>query len=83
MINAISVVASEDFFIVVNLEDGRTLKLDMNFIKHENGHVVESIHNFEEFKKVFIKNGIVSWPSGYDIDPYYLEAQGLNITKTA
>ncbi len=83
MINAISVVASEDFFIVVNLEDGRTLKLDMNFIKHEAGYVVEAIHNLEEFKKVFIKNGIVSWPSGYDIDPYFLEAQGLNITKTA
>lgn len=29
------------------------------------------------------KNGIVTWPTGHDIDPYFLESEGSLITKTA
>lgn len=83
MISAIKVLATDDFTITVDLEDGRTLKLDMSFIKNEQGHVIQPLKQIEEFKKVFIKNGIVTWPTGYDIDPYFLESEGLLITQTA
>lgn len=83
MINAIRVVANVDFSVVINLEDGRTLRLDMSFILNEFGSVVQPLQNIEEFKKVFIRNGIVTWPTGYDIDPDFLETQGIFITKIA
>lgn len=83
MISAIKVLATDDFIITVDLEDGRTLKLDMNFIKNEQGRVVQPLKQVEEFKKAFIKNGIVTWPTGYDIDPYFLESEGSLITQTA
>ena len=83
MISAIRVVATEDFYIVIDLEDGRSLKLNMNYIKEESGSVVQPLKNFEEFKKVFVRNGIVTWPTGYDIDPYFLESHGTFITQTA
>ena len=84
MIIAKNVEATDDFFIFIDLLDGRKLKLDMNFIKNETGHVVQAIQDIEAFKQVFIRNGIVTWPSGYDIDPYYLESEGIEInSKTA
>jgi hypothetical protein len=83
MINAVKVVATDNYFIIIDLEDGRALKLDMNYIKNESGIVIEPLKKIDEFKKVFVKNGIVTWPTGYDIDPYFLESEGTLITKTA
>ena len=83
MISSIKVIGTDDFNLIIDLEDGRCIKLDMNFIKSEKGPVVEPLKNITEFKKVFIRNGIVTWPSGYDIDPYFLESQGILIDKTA
>jgi len=83
MIKAINVVANDDYTICVALEDGRQIKMDMNFIKNIKGPVVDPLKNISEFKKLFIRNGIVTWPTGYDIDPYYLVEQGVEIGKTA
>jgi hypothetical protein len=83
MIKAIGVTAHPDFTISVNLEDGRTLKMDMNFVQYLSGPVVDPLKNFSEFSKVFVRNGIVTWTTGYDIDPYYLAEQGIVVSKTA
>jgi hypothetical protein len=83
MIRAIQVTANDDYSILVMLEDGRTLKVDMKFLKNQSGPVVESLKDVGEFKKVFVRNGIVTWSTGYDIDPYYLIEQGSVVTKTA
>ncbi len=83
MIRAIGVVANDDYSIEVRLEDGRDLKMDMKFLTDESGPVVDPLKKIMEFKKVFIRNGIVTWPTGYDIDPYFLLEQGSIITRTA
>ncbi len=83
MIRALKVIATEDFHVIADLEDGRTLKLNMSFIKNESGPVVEPLKTFEEFKKVFIKDGIVTWSTGYDVDPYFLVEKGTLVKKTA
>lgn len=83
MINAVSVLATDDFFIIVKLADSRSIKLNMSFIHNESGSIVTPIQKIEEFKKVFIQNGIVTWPSGYDIDPYFLINNASPFTKTA
>ncbi|OFZ53828.1 MAG: hypothetical protein A2428_07920 [Bdellovibrionales bacterium RIFOXYC1_FULL_54_43] len=83
MIKAISVIAHDDFTIEVTLEDGRAIKLDMVFIKSQRGPVVEPLHQLAEFRKVFVRNGIVTWPTGFDVDPYYLIESGSVLSKSA
>jgi hypothetical protein len=83
MIKSIQVIAHDDYTISVSLEDGRTIKMDMAFIKTLSGSVVEPLKTLSEFKKVFVRNGIVTWTTGFDIDPYYLVEQGLVVSKTA
>jgi hypothetical protein len=72
MTRAISVKAYDNKSILVTLDDGRILLHEMSDIENKSGPVIQSLKNDEEFKKVFISNGIVTWPSGYDIDPEYL-----------
>ena len=83
MIRAICVAANDDYTILVTLEDGRTLKVDMAFVKTRSGPVVDPLKTLSEFKNVFIRNGIVTWATGFDIDPYYLVQEGSVINKTA
>ena len=83
MIRAVQVIAQDDFNILVTLEDGRRIKFDMNFLKDQSGPVVDPLKNSIEFKKVFIRNGIVTWTTGFDIDPYYLIERGSVVDKSA
>ena len=80
MIKAISVKANDDFSILVSLEDGRIVRMDMSFIQDKSGPVVEPLKNIEEFKRVFVNKGIVTWPTGYDIHPYFLIDQSTSAT---
>ena len=83
MIKAIHVIPNDDYTITVDLENGQTIKMDMGFIKNLTGPVVDPLKAPSEFKKVFIRNGVVTWTTGYDIDPYYLVEQGVTVSKTA
>ncbi|MBC7713407.1 MAG: DUF2442 domain-containing protein [Rhizobacter sp.] len=76
MTKAIKVEASKDFTIIVSLEDGRKFKLDLSYIKNSSGPVVEPLKNQNEFIKAFIQDGIVSWSTGFDIDPYFILEEG-------
>ncbi len=83
MIKAVKVTANDDYNIVVTLENGRVIRMDMNFIHGQSGPIVEPLKQLVEFKKAFVRNGIVTWPSGFDIDPYYLVEQGLAVDQSA
>ena len=72
MIKAISARAKGLYCIEVTLADGTVIEHDMSYLSSEHGPVVDAIKSAAEFAKVFIDRGIVSWPSGYDIDPYFL-----------
>ncbi len=83
MIKAVSVIANDDLSIIATLEDGRIVRMDVSSILTETGPVVEPLKQLSEFKKVFVRNGVVTWPTGYDIDPYFLVEEGVLISKTA
>ena len=65
------------------MEDGNVVRMDMGIIKTQSGPVVEPLKQLSEFKKVFVRNGIVTWPTGYDIDPYFLIEKGVVTNKSA
>jgi hypothetical protein len=83
MTKAIQVVARDNFTILVTLEDGKIIEMNMAFLKTLSGPVVDPLKNLSEFKKVFVRNGIVTWPTGFDIDPYFLVESGTVTDKTA
>ncbi|MBI4403801.1 MAG: DUF2442 domain-containing protein [Deltaproteobacteria bacterium] len=83
MIKAISVIGNDDYSIVVTLEDGRVIRMDMSFVKTLHGPVADPLKDLNEFKNVFIRNGIVTWATGYDVDPYHLIEQGTVVKKIA
>lgn len=72
MIKAVKVQPKENFILQITLEDGRVIIHDMNYLHAESGPVADAIKSVEAFKQVFVEDGIITWPSGYDIDPYYL-----------
>ena len=72
MIKAKKVIPHLDFKITVTFEDNRVCIIDMNFIFEESGPVIDPLKTYDAFKNVTIVDGIVTWPTGYDIDPEYL-----------
>lgn len=83
MIKAISVEAVSDYTILVSLEDGRTIKMDMSYLKSLSGPVIDPLKDLKVFKNVFVRNGIVTWQTGYDIDPYHLVETGNVVRNEA
>ncbi len=72
MIKVKSVIPHPDFKLTVIFEDNTTSTVDMNFIFQESGPVVNPLKTYDQFKLVYIQDGIITWPTGYDIDPNYL-----------
>lgn len=68
-----NVVAHPNFKLTVVFEDNKTSVIDMNFIFSESGPVIEPLKTYDNFQKVFIEDGVITWPTGYDIAPEYLE----------
>ena len=83
MIRAISAFAFDDYTIQVSLEDGRVIKMDMQYLKNLSGPVVDPLKDPKAFQKVFVRNGIVAWQTGYDIDPYHLVEAGVVVGNQA
>lgn len=73
MIKVKKVIPHPDFKLTVTFEDNSTSTIDLNFIFNESGPVIDPLKKYENFQKVYLENGVISWPTGYDIDPEYLE----------
>lgn len=72
MIKAKKVIPHPDFKLTVTFEDDRECIIDMSFIFEESGPVVDPLKIYDNFRLVAVDNGVISWPTGYDIDPEYL-----------
>lgn len=83
MIRAISAFVFDDYTIQVSLEGGRVVKMDMHYLKNITVPVVDPLKDPKAFQKVFVRNGIVTWQTGYDIDPYYLIEAGVVVGNNA
>jgi hypothetical protein len=67
------VIPHPDFKLTVIFENGNVSSIDMNFIFHEFGPVVNPLKSYEQFRLVYLEDGIITWPTGYDIDPHHLQ----------
>lgn len=72
MIKPRKVIAQKNFFIVVHFDNGKISNIDMSFILNEQGPVVDPLKTWEIFQQVEIIDDVITWPTGYDIDPNFL-----------
>jgi hypothetical protein len=75
------VKALGDFRLSVEFSDDTFGERDFSFIKRDNGPMLEPLKDPAYFRRVFVEDGVPTWPNGYDWDPIALhddmKAEGL------
>jgi hypothetical protein len=61
-----------DHRLQLEFSDDTVGEHDLGFIRHESGPMLEPLKDPAYFKRVFIENGVPTWPNGYDCDPIAL-----------
>jgi hypothetical protein len=72
MIDVISVRRLGGFKLELEFSDGTFGARDFGSILQKSGRMVELLKNPTYFARVFIKDGALTWPNGYDWDPIAL-----------
>ena len=66
----LKVIPHEDYFISVVFDDGLAKKIDLKpFI---NGGISEELKDIDFFNRVYLDNGSVTWPNGFDFCSVFL-----------
>ena len=69
--NIVNVEVLGNYFLKVTFDDGIQKTIDMKpFI---GGGISEDLKNPAFFEKVYIDNGAITWPNGYDFCPVFLK----------
>jgi len=61
-----------DHRLAVEFSDDTIGERDFSFIKSESGPMLEPLKEPAYFKRVFVEDGVLTWPNGYDWDPIAL-----------
>ena len=61
-----------DYRLAIEFSDDTIGERDFSFIKNENGSMLEPLKEPAYFKRVFVEDGVLTWPNGYDWDPIAL-----------
>src|SRR5258708_15181676 len=69
MIDVIGVRRLGDFKLELEFSDGTVGVRDFGSILEKSGPMVEPLKDPAYFARVFIEDGALTWPNGYDWDP--------------
>jgi hypothetical protein len=69
MIDVISVRHLGGFRLKIEFSDGTTGVRDFRSIADKTGPMAEPLKDSAYFARVFIEDGALTWPNGYDWDP--------------
>lgn len=72
MIDVIGVRRLDGFRLEIEFSDGTTGVQDFRSIANRTGPMVEPLKDPAYFARVFIEDGALTWPNGYDWDPIAL-----------
>ena len=72
MIEFIGVRALGDYKLEVEFSDATIGVRDFSFIREKTGSMAEPLKDPAYFARVFIEDGALTWPNGYDWDPIAL-----------
>jgi hypothetical protein len=81
MIDVIGVRHLGNHRLEIEFSDGTTGIRDFSFVADKTGPMAEPLKDAAYFARVFIEDGALTWPDGYDWDPIALhddmKAEGL------
>jgi len=72
MIDVISVRHVGDFKLDIEFSDGTAGVRDFQSIKEKSGPMAQPLKDPAYFARVFVEDGALTWPNGYDWDPIAL-----------
>jgi hypothetical protein len=61
-----------DYRLMVEFSDDTIGEGDFSFITREAGPMLEPLKDPTYFRRVFVEDGVLTWPNGYDWDPIAL-----------
>ncbi len=56
----------------VEFSDDTVGERDFAFLARESGPMVEPLRDPNYFARVFVEDGVLTWPNGFDLDPIAL-----------
>jgi hypothetical protein len=81
MIDVVGIRRLGDYRLEIKFSDGTVGVRDFSFIKAKGGPMAEPLKDAAYFARVFIEDGALTWPNGYDWSPEALhdemKAEGL------
>ena len=83
MIDVIGVKRLGGYRLEISFSDGTVGTRDFSEIKSRTGEMVEPLKDPAYFARVFIDDGALTWPNGYDWDPIALhdEMKGAKLLR--
>ena len=72
MIDVIGVRSLGQYRLEIEFSDGTVGVRDFESISTKSGAMVEPLKDTAYFARVFIEDGALTWPNGYDWDPIAL-----------
>jgi hypothetical protein len=61
-----------EFRLAIEFSDDTVGERDFSFLAHRSGTMVEPLKDAAYFRRVFVEDGVLTWPNGYDWDPIAL-----------
>ena len=61
-----------DHRLRIEFSDDTIGERDFSFIRSESGEMLEPLKDPAYFRRVFVEDGVLTWPNGYDWDPIAL-----------
>lgn len=58
--------------LAIEFSDDTMGERDFSFITSETGPMLEPLKDLTYFRRLFVENGVITWPNGYDWDPIAL-----------
>jgi hypothetical protein len=58
--------------LAIEFSDDTIGERDFSFIASETGPMLEPLKDPTYFRRLFVENGVITWPNGYDWDPIAL-----------
>jgi hypothetical protein len=58
--------------VSIEFSDDTRGERDFSFVCNENGPMLEPLKDPAYFRRLFVEDGVITWPNGYDWDPIAL-----------
>ena len=72
MIDVVGVRCLGGHRLEVEFSDGTIGVRDFGFVRDKTGQMAQPLKDADYFARVFIEDGALTWPNGYDWDPIAL-----------